>query len=708
MAINLPVTTPGAKAAIGNLNAIRSLVLSIGAGFAAFAVGRGFVSAIKLMRDFEFTMSRVRAIAGSTDEDFRSLSNTARQLGATTVFSARQAAEGMTFLAQAGFDTKEIIDATAASLKLAQAGNLDLAESSDIVAKTIRQFGLEASEAGRVSDVLAKAAASSNTSVAQLGDAFRYVAPVGKALGLTLEQTAAAIGVVSDAGIQASQAGTGLRQAFLKLQKPSAEARVILDSIGLSQEFLTKNSNNLIGVFSRLRAANLSVAEAQQIFGIRSVTAGLAILDNVERIKELTDTLENSAGFAEEFASIVGDTLQGAFLSLRSGIEEAILQMGDTGFLRSVTNLTKSIALVVARINGMEEAFLGSNRITEANIKTADRLQFAFEALRAVIVAMTARLVVLRSIGLAQVFLAWAAAALKLRSAMALLGGIFTVALKAVVVAVSFFAFKEKEVLGQSVKNWQLWIINIKAAFATAKALLTGNIGLRDLGTSFRKFREEGVKELTDEFNRLKKEGDLRAFARETNEQLKTATEGTKGVSRELAEARHQMSLLVDEIEEGNIQEVGQEFDGVSGGLRNLVGEFAVLDDSLLKVNETTQEFNEEQLEELRQGFAETFDAIKQSQDVLRDWDETAQAGGKTTEELNNAIKDTERRLLGARDRIIKAREEIKKLNLELQRGEISVTEFRRGLEKQNQELDQATNSFSQAADSHGISLQIS
>ena len=713
MAVNIPVTTPGAKAAIGNLRAIRSLVLSIGAGFAAFAVGRGFVSAIKLMRDFEFTMSRVRAIAGSTDEEFKSLSRTARELGATTIFSARQAAEGMTFLAQAGFDTNEIIQATSASLKLAQAGNLGLADAADIVSKSIRQFGLDASQAGMVADVLAKAAASSNTSVFQLGDAFRYAAPVAKALGLTLIQTAAAVGVVSNAGIQASQAGTGLRQAFLKLQKPSDDARKILDQIGLSQAFLTKNSNNLIGVFTRLRDAGLSVAQAQTVFGIRSVTAGLAILDNIDTIRDLNGVLADSEGFAAEFAAIVGDTLQGAFLSLRSGIEEAILQLGDTGFLRSLTDLIKVSGLLVARFNGMEKAFLDSSRITEGHIRTANILGKALEVLRAIAAALIARFIILRGLGMAQVFLSWAKAAFTFSTALAAVGGALRVVAKVAAVALSFFAFKEVEVFGASIKRWRLWVNTIKASLQVLSEVIKRELNFSDITDRFRELRNDGIVNLVQGFKQLKEEGDLRSLNRGLTQNLNEINEGVKISTGEIAELTHEAQRMFQAFANNDaLTAVGPDAKDAGDGLSLLRKEFQFLELTQLDVGESSR-YTAEEWENLLLSAEILGETITDQRKAMQEWEKVTGQSVKSNRELREGMKDATDDVRNAGFAIEKAREELKLLNDQLEAGDINAETFRRrtqlltdDIKRQNETIRDGTKAYGEFSQELDRNLQ--
>lgn len=191
-------------------------------------------AAAKTGADFESQMSRVKAISGATGEEFEKLKAQAIELGAETSFSASQAAEGMENLAAAGFTTAETMEAMPGLLDLAAASGEDLASSSDIAASALRGFGMEASEAGHVADVLAENANRTNSSVAETGEAMKYVAPLARSAGLSFEETAAAIGIMANAGIQGSQAGTTLRGAISRLSKPTDDMQNAMDDLGIS------------------------------------------------------------------------------------------------------------------------------------------------------------------------------------------------------------------------------------------------------------------------------------------------------------------------------------------------------------------------------------------------------------------------------------------------------------------------------------------
>jgi len=205
-----------ASAAIGKMNqGIRGLAM---AGLPATAA-IGF--ATKTFGDFEFQMKTVQSVLLATDDEMKSLTKQAKLMGATTEFSAIQASEGQENLARAGFNTKQIMGALPGVMSAASAANVDLATATDLVVGQLGAFGLKASESNRVADAMALTTALTNTNFTQLGEAMKFAAPELKGLGLSVEETASSLGVLANAGIKGSLAGTAIKNAFVKLSKPT-------------------------------------------------------------------------------------------------------------------------------------------------------------------------------------------------------------------------------------------------------------------------------------------------------------------------------------------------------------------------------------------------------------------------------------------------------------------------------------------------------
>ena len=293
---------------------------------------------------FEKSMSAVKAVTRGTAEEMQALSKQAKQLGEGTIFSASQAAEGMKFLGQAGFETNEIIGAMPGLLDLAAAGSLDLANAADIASNIMSGFNINASESNRVADVLASIASSANTNVEQLGQGMKFVAPLASTLGISLEETAAAMGILSDAGIQADMAGTGLRQIIASLLATTPKAEAALERLGLTVEDVSPTTNTLTEIIEKLEEANIGATEAVEIFGRRGVSALTALTSKTPRLRELNEELANSAGRAKEMADTMTDNLSGAFTEFLSAVEGASIRLGEqSGLAGAAKSATKAL-----------------------------------------------------------------------------------------------------------------------------------------------------------------------------------------------------------------------------------------------------------------------------------------------------------------------------------------------------------------------------
>ncbi len=285
---------------------------------------------VSITADLEFALSGVKAVTQATATEMAGLESVARDLGATTVFSATQAAEGMAFLGRAGFETNEIISAMPGLLDLAAAGQLELAAAADIASNVLSGFRLEASESGRVADVLAKGAASANTNVKQLGDALSYTAPLAASLGIELEDVAAAIGILSDNGIQGERAGTGLRTVLASLSKITPIAATALEDLGLTVADVNPQVESLENILQKLSDAGLDAKAAFKIFGTEGATAALALTSQVSSFSRLAVSLRDAEGSAEDMAKVLSNNLQGSYKKLGSAASEFAIQLDDT------------------------------------------------------------------------------------------------------------------------------------------------------------------------------------------------------------------------------------------------------------------------------------------------------------------------------------------------------------------------------------------
>lgn len=310
----------------------------LGAGVAAILAGA----------NFEEGMSKVAAVTGATGKDFERLREQAKHLGETTKFSATEAAEGMAFLGQAGFEVQEILDAMPAVLDLAAAGHLDLGRAADIASNIMSAFQMEANEAAHMADVLAKAAASSNTNVEQMGNALSYAGPVANAFGISVEEAAAAISLMSDAGIQGERAGTALRGIFAQLSNVTGSTKKALEKYGLTAEDVNPKTKSLAEIIKTLRDAGVSAADAMELVGVEAGPAMAILLQAGEKeLAKFTTMLEESDGTAKQMAKTMSDNTKGSFKEFMSALEGLGIAISDhvlpviTPMLEKLTELVR-------------------------------------------------------------------------------------------------------------------------------------------------------------------------------------------------------------------------------------------------------------------------------------------------------------------------------------------------------------------------------
>ena len=287
----------------------------------------------KTFFDFEVAMNQTQATLLATEEQMEALRKQAKDLGATTQFSASQVAEAQNAMAQAGLDTNEILESTPAVLALAAAGALSMQEAAKLTSNQLRAFGLDVSEAGRVTDVLALAAARSNTSVSELGPAFRQVAPIAAAAGLTIEETAGYLGVLRNNGFAAEQAGTAMRAVLARLADAGGPAAETLKEVGLDPEKIQQSleAGKLEEVLATLRTTNLDLNQAMKIFGTEAAAAALVMIDNGDQAANLATQFENAAGSAQQMADIQNQGVVGAVRNLKSAFEGLQIELGEAG-----------------------------------------------------------------------------------------------------------------------------------------------------------------------------------------------------------------------------------------------------------------------------------------------------------------------------------------------------------------------------------------
>lgn len=330
------------------------------------AAGVG-AAAVKITADFDEAMSKVSAISGATGEDFDKLRAKAREMGAETKFSATESAQAFTYMAMAGWDTEKMLNGISGVMNLAAADGLDLATTSDIVTDSMTAFGLKAEQSGHFADVLAKASSSANTNVSMLGESFKYVAPLAGTLGYSVEDTTVALGLMANAGIKGSQAGTSLKTALSKLTKPMGQVGAAMEKYNISVTNSDGSMKSLSEVMDMLRTNLGGLSEAQQaaaattLFG-REAMAGMLTIINAseEDYNKLTEAIANADGTAKKMADTMQQNLNGQLTILKSGLEEAAISIGDA--------LMPLIKALVAAVQGWVTWFNSLNGATKSTI----------------------------------------------------------------------------------------------------------------------------------------------------------------------------------------------------------------------------------------------------------------------------------------------------------------------------------------------------
>ena len=312
----------------------------------------GFGAAtIKTAGDFEAAMNKVGAISGATGKEFDMLRQTAMDMGRTTQFSASEAAEALSFLAMAGFDANQATAALPKTLQLAAAAQMDLASAADIVSNVLSGYGLQVAELGSVNDVLVKTMTSANTDLRQLGEAMKYAGPLANAAGVNFEEAAAAIGLMGNAGIQGSMAGTSLRGALTQILNPSKKAAAAMAAAGLSFTDAEGRVLPLVDIIRQLEPVADDAGLFMTLFGQRAGPSMAALVSQgADALADLTGELENAGGTAARISEAQMEGFNGAVKRLKSAMEGLMIVIGNSGLLDFFAGIANSLAAFASRM----------------------------------------------------------------------------------------------------------------------------------------------------------------------------------------------------------------------------------------------------------------------------------------------------------------------------------------------------------------------
>ncbi|WP_314696363.1 phage tail tape measure protein [Mogibacterium timidum] len=310
-------------------------------------------ASLKVTADFDSAMSKVKAVSGATGREFEQLRDKAKEMGEKTKFSAAESAEAMNYMAMAGWKTSDMLKGISGIMNLAAASGADLATTSDIVTDALTAFGLSASESSHFADVLAATSSNANTNVTLMGESFKTAAPAAAALGYSAEDTSLAIGLMANAGIKGSEAGTALRAGLLRLASPTAEAKAAMEKYGIT---LTDANGKMLpfkNVMEQLRQKMSGLSETEKtaaltaIFGKNAFSGWAAVVNGSDKdFNKLSSAIANCDGVAQKMADEMNDNLGGQLIILKSQLQGIAISIGDTlvPIMRKLVSIVQSVA----------------------------------------------------------------------------------------------------------------------------------------------------------------------------------------------------------------------------------------------------------------------------------------------------------------------------------------------------------------------------
>lgn len=323
-------------------------------------VGIG-TAAVKTSMDFEAAMDKVASLSGAQGENFDRLRDKALEMGAQTMYSATESAEALQYMALAGWDTEDMLNGLEPILKLAGAAGMDLGTASDIVTDGLTAMGLSAKDAAHFADVMAVTMSKSNTDVNQLGEAFKYVAPLAGAMGYSIEDLNLALGLMANAGIKASQGGTSLRRVLQNLSNPTDEVAAAMEKLGISMFNPDGSAKSLYDLMVELRESMSGLSEEEQamyastIAGATGLSGLLAVVNaSDEDFNKLTEAIYNADGAGMEMYDTMTNNLKGSVTELMSALESLMISMGDL-LVPLIKDVVKMIQGWVEHLNSLDE-----------------------------------------------------------------------------------------------------------------------------------------------------------------------------------------------------------------------------------------------------------------------------------------------------------------------------------------------------------------
>lgn len=419
-----------------SISSVASKAIKIAIGGIVTAITGIGTYAIKVGSEFEAGMSKVQAISGATGAEIEKLTEKAKEMGQKTKFSATESAEAFQYMAMAGWKTEDMLNGIEGIMNLAAASGEDLASVSDIVTDALTAFGLQAKDSGHFADVLAKASSNSNTNVGLMGETFKYVAPLAGSMKYSVEDTAVAIGLMANAGIKGSQAGTALRSMLTRLVKPPKDAAQALKALNIS----AKNSDGTMKPLSqtlqelRKKFAKLSDSQkssyAASIAGQEAMSGMLAIVNASDSdFDKLTESINNADGASKQMADTMNDNVKGALTLLKSNLESVGIKIYDKikePLKKLINTISKYISQIPTLLKNVYNWINKNKEVIKVLIKIVASLTAGYLAYKSVLVAINAIQIAKNIIGTVSAFLSLIPTIRSAKDAMLLLNMAFS------------------------------------------------------------------------------------------------------------------------------------------------------------------------------------------------------------------------------------------------------------------------------------------
>lgn len=329
-------------------------------GITTTLLGLG-TAAVSVSANFQESMSKVAAISGATGDDLERLTEKAKEMGATTKYSASESAEAFQYMAMAGWKTEDMLDGISGIMNLAAASGEELATVSDICTDALTAFGMSASDSGRFADILASASSNANTNVSMLGESFKYVAPLCGSMGYSAEDTSIALSLMANAGIKGSQSGTSLKTALTNMLSPTSSMASVMEEYSLSLTNADGSMKSLKEVMDMLREKMGGLDEVTQgaaastLFGKEALAGMLSIINASDSdYDKLTQAIYNCDGTAKTMADTMQDNLNGKLTQLKSALEGVAISFGEV-LIPMLMKAVEKITNVVQKFANLDE-----------------------------------------------------------------------------------------------------------------------------------------------------------------------------------------------------------------------------------------------------------------------------------------------------------------------------------------------------------------